>query len=92
MPTFKPSAPASTKYFAASAVAIFPTTTSKSGYFDLIDFSVSTTPLVCPCAVSTITASTPAFTSASTRSITSRVTPTPAATLKRPNLSLLAFG
>src|SRR5690606_24512066 len=38
IPTLIASAPASTKYFAASGVAIFPTTTSKSGYLDFRDF------------------------------------------------------
>ena len=46
IPTFTASAPASTKYFPASAVAIFPTTTSRLGKLDLIFFNTSTTPLV----------------------------------------------
>ena len=47
IPTFTASAPASTKYFAACAVAIFPTTTSKSGKLVLINFKTFTTPFVC---------------------------------------------
>ena len=48
IPTFIPSAPAATKNFAASAVAIFPTITSMDSYLSLINFNWSTTPLVCP--------------------------------------------
>ena len=48
IPTLTASAPASTKYFAASPVAIFPTITSKSGNFAFTFFNTSTTPLVCP--------------------------------------------
>ena len=48
IPTFTASAPASANYFAASAVAMFPTTTSRSGNFDLMDFRTLTTPLVWP--------------------------------------------
>ena len=46
IPTFTASAPASTKYFAASGEAILPTTTSKSGNLDLTSFNLVTTPLV----------------------------------------------
>ena len=62
IPTFTPSAPASTKNLAASPVAIFPTTTSISGYFAFISFNTPITPLECPCAVSITMASTPAST------------------------------
>jgi hypothetical protein len=48
IPTFTASAPASTKYFAASPVAILPTTISNSGNFFFIAFKIITTPLVCP--------------------------------------------
>ncbi len=51
-----------------------------------------TTPLEWPWAVSITIASTPASTSASTRSIESAVTPTPAATRRRPRESLHAKG
>ena len=69
IPTFTPSAPFSTKNRAASAVAIFPTTTSKSGYLALIDRRALTMFLLCPCAESSTTASTCSRTSASTRSM-----------------------
>ena len=92
IPTFTPSAPFSTKYLAASGVAMFPTITSNSGNLAFTAFKTSTTPFVCPWAVSIITASTPAFTKAVALSTASAVTPKAAATLKRPNLSLLAFG
>ena len=54
MPTFTASAPALTKYLAASAVAILPTMISKFGKFFLIFFNTTTTPLVWPWAVSII--------------------------------------
>ena len=92
IPTFTASAPLATKYKAASGVAIFPTTTSNSGNFSFTCFKTVTTPCECPWAVSIITASTPAFTKAVALSRTSAVTPKAAATRKRPNLSLLAFG
>src|SRR5690606_10947158 len=82
IPTFTASAPASTKYNAASAVAMFPTTTSISGNDAFTSFNVFTTPFVCPCAVSIINASTPAATKALARSTASAVTPKAAATLK----------
>ena len=71
---------------------MFPTTTSNSGNLFFTCFKTSTTPFVCPCAVSIITASTPAFTRASALSRASVVTPNAAATRKRPYLSLFAFG
>ena len=92
IPTLTASAPASTKYFAASAVAIFPTITSSFGYFCLTSFYFVTTPSVCPCAVSITTASTPASYKDSTRCIVSFVTPTAAATLNLPNESLQELG
>ena len=48
IPTLTASAPFSTKYNAASGVAMFPTTTSNSGNFALTSFKTLTTPLVCP--------------------------------------------
>ena len=84
IPTFTPSAPDSAKKEAASAVAMFPTTTSKSLHSFFIFLSTSTTPCVCPCAVSITTQSTPAFIKAEQRSKTSCVTPTAAATRRRP--------
>ena len=46
IPTFTASAPASTKYFAASGEAILPTTTSKFGNLDFTSFNFVTTPFV----------------------------------------------
>ena len=92
IPTLTASAPASTKYFAASAEAILPTTTSSFGNFALTSLSFNTTPLVCPCAVSITIASTPASTNFSTRATVSSVTPTAAATLSLPRLSLHEIG
>ena len=65
IPTLTPSAPALTRYFAASGVAMLPTTTSRVGNRFFTCFKTSTTPLVCPWAVSIITASTCASTKAS---------------------------
>src|SRR6056300_187772 len=84
IPTLTASAPASTKNLAASGVAMLPTTTSNCLNFDLISLSTFTTPSVCPCAVSIITASTPAFTRASALSTASPVTPIAAVTLNLP--------
>ena len=92
MPTLTASAPASTKALAASAVAMLPQTTSMEGKAALTFFSVSSTPRLWPCAVSMMTASTPALTSASVRSMVSCVTPTAAATRKRPHWSLQELG
>ena len=92
IPTFTASAPASTRYLAASPVAILPTTQSICGYCFLTCFNTSTTPLECPCAVSTTSASAPASTKAATRSNVLKVTPTPAATRRRPFESLQAVG
>ena len=82
----------SARYLAALPVAIFPTTTSSKLNFSFTFLTTSATPLVCPCAVSITIASTPALYSASTRSKTSGVTPTAAATRSRPNLSLFELG
>ena len=92
IPTLTASAPASINACAAAPVAIFPITTSKLGKEDLTDFKTSITPLVCPCAVSIIIASTETFTRAETLSRTSLVIPTAAATLNLPYLSLDALG
>ena len=92
IPTLTASAPASTKYFAASPVAIFPTITSRLGNFFFIFFNKSTTPLVWPWAVSIIIASTSEATKAFVLLIASTVTPIAAATLSLPYLSLLELG
>ncbi|GIW55745.1 MAG: hypothetical protein KatS3mg082_2149 [Nitrospiraceae bacterium] len=57
-----------------------------------MNFTVSNTLCECPCAVSTTTRSTPAFTNAATRSSVSGPTPTAAPTRSRPCASLQAFG
>ena len=84
IPTFTQSTPASIKAFVASPVATFPAIMASFGYASRIWRTVRRTFAECPCAVSTTTASTFAFTSASTRSITLAVTPTPAAQRRRP--------
>ena len=92
MPTLTPSAPASTKALAASAVAMLPPITSMFGKCFFTQVTRSNTPCEWPCAVSTTITSTPAFASASTRASVSAPTPTAAPTRKRPCLSLQAFG
>ena len=92
IPTFTASAPFSTSILAASPVAILPTTISIPGNDALASRSFSTTPLECPWAVSITMASAPALTKACIRSSVSDVTPTPAATRRRPLSSLQAIG
>ena len=92
MPTFTASAPASTSAKAASAVATLPATMSMLLNACLTSRTVSMTPLLCPWAVSTMTASTPASTRAETLSWVSAVTPTAAATRRRPYWSLQELG
>ena len=48
IPTLTASAPASTRYFAASGVAILPTTTSRVGNRFFTSCNTRTTPFVCP--------------------------------------------
>ena len=90
IPTLTASAPAFAKALAAAAVAIFPAITCNFGKAFLTIFKVSITPLEWPCAVSIAITSTPALTSALTRSKVSVVTPTAAPTLRRPCSSLHA--
>ena len=78
MPTFTQSAPASISVFVASPVATFPAITGRSGYFSLIAFIQSITFLECPCAESSTTTSTFAFTRASHLSSTFPVIPSAA--------------
>ena len=92
IPTFTASAPALASILAASPVAILPTTMSTSGKCCLASFTFSITERLWPCAVSMTMASTPAATSAAIRSRVSDVTPTPAATRRRPFSSLHAIG
>ena len=91
MPTLTASAPASISARAASAVAMLPATTS-TGTASLIRRTISITPAEWPCAVSTTITSTPAATSASTRSSASGPTPTAAPTRSRPCSSFVASG
>ncbi len=92
MPTLTPSAPASASASAAAPVAMLPPTTSTCGKLRLIQRTRSTTPALWPCAVSTISASTPALTSASTRSSVPSPTPTAAPTRSLPWASRAANG
>jgi len=64
IPTFTASAPFSTRNFAASPVAMLPTTTSRLGKAVFTSRNLPITPSECPCAVSITIASTPASTNA----------------------------
>ena len=88
IPTFRESAPASIKSFAASPVAMFPAMMSSSGKASLTIFTHLITLAECPCAESITMASTLALTKASTLSKIFAVTPTPAA---HTSLSLASF-
>ena len=92
MPTLMPSTPAFTRSRAASLVATLPPMTCRSPHFALMRAIMSSTPLECPCAVSTTTTSTPASRSAATRSSVSCAVPTAAPTRRRPEGSLQARG
>ncbi|OQA07627.1 MAG: hypothetical protein BWY65_01813 [Firmicutes bacterium ADurb.Bin373] len=92
MPTLTVSTPALIRSLVPSAVATLPAITTTSGYCSFILVTSSITLLECPCAVSTTRASTLALTSAFTLAIVSDVTPTAAATIKRPLLSFAALG
>src|SRR5512136_2778709 len=59
MPTLTASAPASTSAIAASAVTMLPATTCWFGHLALMRLTVSITPRLWPCAVSTTMTSTP---------------------------------
>ena len=61
MPTLTASAPASTSASAAAPVAMLPPITSTFGKWRLTQRTRSITPALWPCAVSTTSASTPAF-------------------------------
>ena len=92
IPTFTPSAPASANAMAASAVAMLPPTTCTCGNVSFTQRTRSITPFEWPCAVSTTIMSTPASTKARTRDSVSAPVPTAAPTIRRPRLSLAAFG
>ena len=86
-PTFTASAPASIKASAASPVTMLPPTTCNDGKRFFAHATRSITPCEWPCAVSTITTSTPAATRASMRCSVSPPTPTAAPTSRRSRLS-----
>ena len=92
MPTLTASAPLSTSASAASAVATLPPITWVSLNSALICWTISSTPLECPCAVSTTSTSTLASTSRSTRSMAASPTPTAAPTRSRSDESRQASG
>ena len=92
IPTFTPSTPAFAKNLAASAVATFPATTSKSGNVFLTSFIIFRTDFVWACAVSITIASTPALYNILHLSRFSPPTPIAAATLNLPNSSLFEDG
>ena len=89
MPTFIPSAPACARSLTAAGFAMLPTTTS-TFKFALTHFRVSMMPFECPCAESITMTSTSA--SVRARALSKCPTPMAAAALRRPSLSLLAFG
>ena len=93
IPTLIASAPASIMAFAALRVARLPPMTStRSPNSFFTRETISSTRLLCACAESTTSASTPASTSRPARSKESSPVPTPAATSRRPSASLEAFG
>ena len=92
IPTFIPSAPASTSALAPSPVATLPPITSTSGKFFLIHLTRLRTFKEWPWAVSTTRTSTLAWTRAATLSSVPSPTLTEAPTIKRPWSSLHAFG
>ena len=93
MPTLTASAPASTSASAAAPVAMLPPMIcTRSPYCCLIWRTRSMTPFEWPWAVSTTMTSTPASTSAATRSSVSPPVPTAAPTRRRPCSSLQASG
>ena len=92
MPTFIASAPALANALAPAAVATLPAITSILAKLFFIAFSMSITPLVCPCALSRHITSTPTLCRASTLCKVSLVMPTPAPTSKRPLPSFTACG
>ena len=93
IPTLMPSAPASIIACAASRVARLPPMTStRSPNSFFTRETMSSTPRLWACAVSTTRASTPASTSAVARFQASSPVPIPAATTRRPEESFAAFG
>ena len=92
IPTFTASAPALANAKAPEAVATFPAITGRFLKFFFKLFNASITPLLCPCALSKETISTPTACNAAARSSKSLVIPNAAPTNKRPILSFTALG
>ena len=92
MPTFTALTPILINASVAAAVATLPAIRSRSGNASRILLTMSITPCEWPWAVSTISTSTCALTSASARSRVSRAMPTAAPVRRRPSESLQAFG
>ena len=92
IPTLTQSAPAAASARAPSAVPTLPAIICSPLKFLRNDFSASITPLLCPCALSSVTTSTPTCCNAAALSIKSEVMPSAAPTNKRPMPSFTAFG
>ena len=92
IPTLTALTPASTSANAPSAVATLPPIICKSGCLARVSRMRCKTPSECPWEESISNTSTPALTSASTRSSLPAPAPTAAPTRKRPNSSLQALG
>mmetsp|Transcript_28788 Transcript_28788/g.81805 ORF Transcript_28788/g.81805 Transcript_28788/m.81805 type:complete len:290 (+) Transcript_28788:473-1342(+) len=92
MPTLRASAPQSSRFCAWRKVTTFPATTCNSGNSCFIQRTMSCWKMLSPCELSTTTASTPAATSARTRSLSAGLVPTAAATRKCLSTSVVALG
>lgn len=92
IPTLTAFTPASTSARAPSAVATLPPTICRSGYLARVSRIRCSTPSEWPWEESIKSTSTPAFTSASTRSSLPGPAPTAAPTRRRPSSSLQALG
>ena len=92
-PTLTASAPASTRAWAPARVATLPPTTSTESPTSARSLAtISSTRREWPCAVSTMSTSTPASTSVIARAYDSSPTPTADATTSRPSGSFVASG
>mmetsp|Transcript_108577 Transcript_108577/g.350501 ORF Transcript_108577/g.350501 Transcript_108577/m.350501 type:complete len:298 (+) Transcript_108577:109-1002(+) len=92
MPTRSASTPQSRRCFAWRCVTTFPPMTWRSGNSFFIHRMMSCWKVLSPWLLSTTIASTPATTSALTRSLSVCLVPTAAATIKQPFASLVASG
>ena len=92
MPTFTQSAPASARALAPAAVATLPAIIFSCLKFLRRSLSAVITPCECPCALSSVTTSTPTCCSAEARSIRSFVMPSAAPTSNLPRASFPACG